>query len=436
MEKSMSAALPRSTLQMLRDSLNGISSPVSASGPTPCVSQAGPTTGPCSPEARPVSPSLSQDAATERTTSATLPPSLSNWSGESAPQCCLASRSPTQAHSARYQEKLDVVLQRRLNGLGSTLYAMKWKPQVTPLGRQISRLRASALRTSGKDSGSMPTILDVIEQKGWNMPRATGWPTPTTRDHKGGGNPNVDVPVNALLGRTAWLAGWPTPTAKEAAGGEYKDPDKAMARALGPHANDLRDFAKMAGWGTPQARDHFPARSEEYIAAKKAQGHGMQNVNDQAQLAGWPTPTVGNATGSQAAKDASATGRRPDGSKATVALPPVAALTGWTTPTANPGTESWETKQIRNARHLAEGRNESKGVGGMTLYQQAVEAMCGPARLTARGEMLIGSSAGMESGGPLNPALSRWIMGLPPIWDEVAVSLPPASRSRKKKPTA
>jgi DNA (cytosine-5)-methyltransferase 1 len=47
----------------------------------------------------------------------------------------------------------------------------------------------------------------------------------------------------------------------------------------------------LANWGTPQARDHFPAHSDEYVAAKKAQGHGMQNLNDQAQLAAWATPT-------------------------------------------------------------------------------------------------------------------------------------------------
>jgi hypothetical protein len=48
--------------------------------------------------------------------------------------------------------------------------------------------------------------------------------------------------------------------------------------------------AALVGWATPQARDHFPAHSPEYIAAKKAEGHGMANLNDQAALAGWATP--------------------------------------------------------------------------------------------------------------------------------------------------
>ncbi len=70
------------------------------------------------------------------------------------------------------------------------------------------------------------------------------------------------------------LTGWPTPTAKEKAGGEYKDPEKALKRVLAPHASDLRDVARMAGWPTPQAtqapnmgenrgKDHGGSRKRE-----------------------------------------------------------------------------------------------------------------------------------------------------------------------------
>jgi hypothetical protein len=46
-------------------------------------------------------------------------------------------------------------------------------------------------------------------------------------------------------------------------------------------------------WATPQARDFMPPHSEEYIAKKKAQGHGMRNLNDEVRM--WPTPTGDDA---------------------------------------------------------------------------------------------------------------------------------------------
>ena len=59
-------------------------------------------------------------------------------------------------------------------------------------------------------------------------------------------------------------------------------------------SNQVQIWAK--DWAAPQARDHFPAHPDAYIAAKKADGHGMRNLNDEASK--WAAPTAQNHKGS------------------------------------------------------------------------------------------------------------------------------------------
>lgn len=227
------------------DSGSVISSPGLGAGLSPCDSQAGQSIGRSGPEAAHASLSAKQAKAMGLLTSGTYgPPSI------------------TSSPSAILQSSLESRLRASLSMTGSTLYTLTWKPWVTHSGVSRSRLRASVRRTS--ETGTTGAV--------------SAWPTPTTRDLKDG-KEQANVPLNALLGRVAWLAGWPTPcqqdgpnggpaqgkdrlpgavalsgwptpTAKFKAGGEYADPEKALARVLGPHANDLRDFAKLTE-GTP-----------------------------------------------------------------------------------------------------------------------------------------------------------------------------------------
>jgi hypothetical protein len=175
------------------------------------------------------------------------------------------------------------------------------------------------------------------------------------------------------------------------------------SQSMGVCLSDLNMQAQAwAGWPTPVSRDHFPAHSEEYIEAKKAQGHGMSNLNDTVQVAGWPTPTAQDGSRGNGTIRPQDTG---------IPLPQRAAMAGWPTTQAR----DWKGPQGRSYKDEA-------------VDMPAAAQMAGPARLTATGELLIGSSAEMESGGQLNPAHSRWLMGYPPAWDDCGVTAMPSSR--------
>lgn len=141
---------------------------------------------------------------------------------------------------------------------------------------------------------------------------------------------------------------------------------------------------------------------------------GMMGLSETAPLAGWPTAssrdwkdTPGMAT----------TAVNPDGSARNRLgqLPRVAGLAGWPTPMA--GTPA------QKGYNEAGNTDSSRRTTELCLTDQ-------PMRLCSDGTLLTGSTAGMASGGRLNPAHSRWLMRLPPEWDACA---PTATRSTRKR---
>lgn len=121
--------------------------------------------------------------------------------------------------------------------------------------------------------------------------------------------------------------------------------------------------------------------------------------------AGWITPTSRDHKGDPTTPRAR--GRQ---------LPYQATLAGWPTPIASDSSKG--------------GRVSPRSVG-MALPETValLRDPAGPVRLTASGETLTGSAAEMESSGRLNPAHSRWLMGLPPMWDDCAVMAMQSMRS-------
>lgn len=203
-------------LPNLSDTLNAISSRVSEDGVTRSDSQDGPIALQFGQALAPANLSARQAKAADLLTSGIYgPPSF------------------ISLRSTNLQQSLGNKLQAKMGSNGSPLFKMTWKLRDIPQRQSIYALRASGLRTSGKDS--------------------SGWPTTSASDGNGGRTPKdllkkirpSGAKVSQTLNASALLAHWPTPRGPHGSG-----PSDGTTRGITPEGAAL-----LASWITPRATD-------------------------------------------------------------------------------------------------------------------------------------------------------------------------------------
>ena len=119
------------------------------------------------------------------------------------------------------------------------------------------------------------------------------------------------------------------------------------------------------------------------------------------------------------------TTKRKDGRSRIDQLPRQAYQAGWPTP------QTMDTlPPMDYQKRLNHPSRKGRSVSGNL---REVVTIAQPMRQKPNGEILTGSGAEMESGGQLNPAHSRWLMGYPTEWDDCAVTAMPSSPKSQRK---
>ena len=181
--------------------------------------------------------------------------------------------------------------------------------------------------------------------------------------------------------------------------------------------------ARLEGRGSQEYAltwKHWPMESGHPICALRASGH---RISGNAST-GWPTPSANQFEQNPEVWEARrqrnlAKGYNGNGQGATLDI--AAHLAGWATPNA---ADSWTPPYATE--------NTMRGGDPNGTLRSTSGSLAKDVVMLVLGQTPSASPSSTESGGVLNPELSRWLMGFPEEWGNYAPTATPSSRKSQR----